>query len=201
MRRRRWGVAVQLVVVVSVLLAGVATADRQRAELAADLAAERGAGPAVALVQPAVTHAAPLVVEVPRLGIRSRLVDLHRTPAGTLEVPRDPQRAGWYVGSAHPGDAGPTVIAGHVDSYRGPGVFFRLRELHRGDRVVVRRSDGSAMRFVVESVLVVPKRSFPTALVYASHGRPALRLITCGGGFDRASGHYRDNVVVLARPS
>ena len=197
-----WGPVVQLVTLSAIVITGAAQADVLRARAAADLAAEQGVGPRVAVaVRPAPRKAAPLVVSVPRLGITSRLVDLHRTVTGGLEVPQDPAKAGWYVGSSHPGDPGPTVIAGHVDSYRGPGVFFRLDELHRGDRINVRRADGSAAPFTVTQVLTVPKRDFPTALVYRGNGRASLRLITCGGSFDSGSKHYRDNVIVLADPT
>ncbi len=192
----------QLVLLASTVITASAQADVLRARAAADLAAERGVGPRVAVAaRPAARQAAPLVVSVPRLAISSRLVDLHRTTTGALEVPKDPAQAGWYVGSSHPGDPGPTVIAGHVDSYRGPGVFFRLDELRKGDRIVVGRADGSAAAFTVQQVLTVPKREFPTALVYRGDRRSSLRLITCGGSFDSGSKHYRDNVIVLATPA
>lgn len=197
-----WNPVLQLVLLATITITAAAQADVLRALAAADLAAENGAGPVVALgPAPAPRNAAPLTVSVPRLGISSRLVDLHRTPRGTLEVPEDVAKAGWYVNSAHPGDRGPTVIAGHVDSYKGPGVFYRLAELRKGDRILVRRANGSTAPFTVQQVLKVAKRAFPTSLVYRGDGRPSLRLITCGGTFDRKTGHYRDNLVVLATPA
>ncbi len=197
-----WNPVLQLVLLASISITAAAQADVLRGQAAADLAAENGAGPVVALGPAAAPrNAAPLAVSVPRLGISSRLVDLHRTPKGTLEVPADVAKAGWYVNSAHPGDKGPTVIAGHVDDYRGPGVFFRLAELRKGDRILVRRADGSTAPFTVQQVLKVAKRAFPTSLVYRGDGRSSLRLITCGGTFDRKTGHYRDNLVVLATPA
>jgi sortase (surface protein transpeptidase) len=90
------------------------------------------------------------------------------------------------------------VIGGHVDSRKGPGVFFALRSLEPGDAVRVTRSDGRVVRFSVTSVREVSKAQFPTEAVYAPTARPELRLITCGGRFDRAARNYVDNVVVDA---
>ncbi|MBC8093362.1 MAG: class F sortase, partial [Pseudonocardia sp.] len=97
-----------------------------------------------------------------------------------------------------PGDAGPALVAGHVDSRSGPGVFFRLGEVQVGDRVEVARADGSTVAFTVTGRFDTPKAAFPTELVYAPTPGPELRLVTCGGSFDRATGHYRDNIVVEA---
>jgi sortase (surface protein transpeptidase) len=106
--------------------------------------------------------------------------------------------AGWYALGPRPGDPGSAVILGHVDSKRGPAVFFRLRELRRGDEVRVRRADGSLVRFVVERTEQFPKQRFPTDDVYYPTLTPGLRLVTCGGLFDRRSGHYRSNIIVFA---
>jgi sortase (surface protein transpeptidase) len=97
-----------------------------------------------------------------------------------------------------PGDVGPSLLAGHVDSRTGPAVFYRLRELRGGDRIVVERSDGRTATFEVDRVEQVSKSSFPTRRVYGATPRPELRLITCGGTFDASSGHYLSNVVVYA---
>ena len=115
-----------------------------------------------------------------------------------MEVPEDYSVAGWYTGGPRPGDRGPAVIAGHVDSKRGPAVFYRLGELRKGDLIVVRYPGRAEARFRVERTERHPKRAFPTARVYGDTAGPALRLVTCGGSFDRASGHYRDNVIVFA---
>ena len=198
--RTWWPAVTQLVVIAALLLTASAVIDHRRAERAADLAAERGAGPQVSFVRAHAHAAAPVAIDIPRLGVHSSLIDLHKNPNGTLQVPRDFSQAGWYVGSAHPGDAGPTVIVGHVDSYRGPGVFYRLGRLHRGDIIRVRRADRTVALFTVQEVRTVAKRRFPTALVYRGDGRSSLRLVTCGGAFDRASGHYLANTVVFATP-
>jgi Sortase domain len=137
---------------------------------------------------------------LPTVGVRSTLVGLDVGPDGALQAPNDPAVAGWYVRGAAPGEPGPTVIAGHVDSRSGPAVFYRLDELRPGDRVEVTRSDGQVFGYRVVTVEQHPKDAFPTARVYGPTPGPELRLITCGGDFDRRSRHYRDNVVVTAIP-
>jgi LPXTG-site transpeptidase (sortase) family protein len=142
--------------------------------------------------------AAPTRVRVPGIDVDSRLVRLGVDDDGALVPPEDFARAGWFTGGPAPGETGPAVIAGHVDSYRGPAVFFRLSELEEGDEVVVDRVDGTTARFTVTAVDRYPKDEFPTEQVYGPTSRPELRLITCGGEFDRDARSYRDNVVVSA---
>lgn len=143
----------------------------------------------------------PVRVEVPAIGVASTLIELDLDEDRHLEVPDDAAVAGWYVRAPRPGEDGPAIIAGHVDSHRGPGVFWRLRELVRGDRIVVHRADGSSVEFTVEEVQQWPKDRFPTDAVYRQADGPELRLITCGGAFDAAAGSYRDNVIVFAHRS
>ncbi|MDY7106941.1 MAG: class F sortase [Actinomycetota bacterium] len=147
---------------------------------------------------PRARAATPLRVVVGAVGIDVPLVELGLGPDGAVEAPQDFDVAGWYVGSSRPGEAGPAVLAGHVDSSTGPAAFFRLAELAVGDDVVVHRADATVARFRVTRVERHPKDGFPTAAVYGAVPGPALRLITCGGDFDRAAGSYRDNVVVYA---
>ncbi|HEX2375413.1 MAG TPA: class F sortase [Actinomycetota bacterium] len=143
----------------------------------------------------------PVLVEIPSIGVSSRLLRLGLRADGTMEVPRDYALAGWFTGGAVPGQAGPAVIAGHVDSRSGPAVFYRLGELRRGDRVRVLRADGHWLAFEVAATARYAKAEFPTGAVFGPVPGPVLRLITCGGAFDRSSGHYLDNVVVTARPA
>jgi Sortase domain len=148
--------------------------------------------------QPAAVATAS-TLDVPRLGIsRSSLVGLGVDTAGELVPPASIATAGWFTGSAAPGQVGPTVIAGHVDSYAGPGIFFRLDTLRPGDLVAVGRSDGVTVRYRVTDVLTVPKDAFPTRAVYGPTPGPELRLITCGGDFDHSVRRYLSNVVVSA---
>jgi sortase (surface protein transpeptidase) len=140
----------------------------------------------------------PVRVEIPRIGVASALDRLGRAPDGTVQEPTRWAVAGWYTPGTRPGDPGSAVILGHVDSKRGPAVFFRLRELRRGDMVTIRRADGSSVRFVVERTEHHLKDRFPTDEVYYPTLTPALRLVTCGGEFDATVGRYRSNVIVFA---
>jgi sortase (surface protein transpeptidase) len=142
-----------------------------------------------------------VAVEIPSIGVSSRLIRLGLNADGTMEVPRDYGVAGWFTGGAMPGEDGPAVISGHVDSKSGPAVFYRLRDLGRGDTVRVRRADGRWLAFEVTGSARYAKAEFPTDAVFGPVTGPVLRLITCGGAFDRSSGHYLDNVVVTARPA
>jgi sortase (surface protein transpeptidase) len=140
----------------------------------------------------------PVGVEIPRIGVVSSLDRLGRAPDGTVQEPSRWAVAGWYAPGTRPGDPGSAVILGHVDSKGGPAVFFRLRELRRGDAVTIRRADGSLVRFVVQRTEQYPKDRFPTDAVYYPTLTPALRLVTCGGEFDATIGRYRSNLIVFA---
>jgi sortase (surface protein transpeptidase) len=144
------------------------------------------------------TAAAPVRVRVPAIGVDSGLLRLGTDAAGVLVPPDDFDRAGWFAGGAVPGDVGPAVVAGHVDSVDGPAVFSRLGELGPGAEVLVDRADGTTARFAVTGVGRYPKRDFPTESVYGPTPRAELRLVTCGGEFDRSARSYLDNVVVTA---
>ena len=141
----------------------------------------------------------PVRLEIPAIGVATPLVRLGLEGDGAMAVPEDFGRAGWFTGGPAPGQVGPSVIAGHVDSRTGPAVFYRLRELRPGQAILVGRADGSRLRFVVEQARSYPKAGFPTAAVFGPVPEAALRLITCAGDFDRARGSYRDNLVVFAR--
>jgi Sortase domain len=144
-------------------------------------------------------HEAPVSLEVPSVGIESDLVDLQLDPGGALQAPADWYHAGWYAGGPYPGDGGgpPAVIAGHVDSYTGPAVFFRIRDVQPGEVALVHRVDGSTARFLIYRVAEYPKNGFPAEAVYAPTRRAEIRLITCGGEFDTGRRSYLDNFVVF----
>ena len=165
---------------------------------AATPAPPSGPPPAAAVVAPPLAAAAPVRVRIPALDVDSALVGLGLHADGTLQVPADGSVAGWFTGAPTPGERGPAVIAAHVDWDHAPGVFFHLRDLEPGDEVLVDRADGSTARFVVLGVEQYPKDAFPTERVYGDIDHSGLRLITCGGDFDRAARSYRDNVVVYA---
>jgi hypothetical protein len=145
----------------------------------------------------------PVTLEIPSIGVRTALDPVGRDAAGSIDVPpagvEGGRRAYWYRDLVRPGAVGPAVIVGHVDSrVGGPAVFYRLGELARGDVVTVRRADGSAVRFVVQGIGRYLKSAFPGDQVYAPTTGPTLRLITCGGAFDRSRATYLDNLVVFA---
>ena len=158
------------------------------------------AGTVAAAARPvtAARVARPVYLSIPVIGVHTRLITLGLTAQGTLQVPASTSVAGWFTASPRPGQPGPAVIAGHIDSTSGPGVFFRLRLLRPGDRVYIRRADGTLAVFGVYAEQSYPKDRFPTQRVYGPAPGPELRLITCGGTFDAAIGSYLSNIVVYA---
>jgi hypothetical protein len=139
----------------------------------------------------------PVSVSIPRIGVRSKLVDLG-LKGGAMETPENPADAGWYSRGPSPGALGPAVIAGHV-TWNGPAVFYRLGSMRRGDHVSVTRKDGKTAVFTVTRVAQFPQSRFPTRAVYGPIDHAGLRLITCGGTYDAARHKYLDNVVVFAK--
>jgi sortase (surface protein transpeptidase) len=142
--------------------------------------------------------AAPVRLQIPAIGVDSELMGLGLQADGTLEVPPGGFPAGWYTGAPTPGELGPAIIAGHVDWGGEPGVFFDLRDLASGDEIAITRQDGSTARFRVTGVERFDKDEFPTQAVYGDLDHAGLRLITCGGDFDRQARSYVDNLVVFA---
>ncbi|MDQ3464167.1 MAG: class F sortase [Actinomycetota bacterium] len=140
----------------------------------------------------------PVSVELPSIGVRSDLLSLDVDATGVLVPPEPYDVAGWFSGGPVPGDIGPAIIAGHVDSRAGPGVFFRLEEMRPGEAIMVTRSDGSVATFTVARVERYPKVDFPTQQVYGPTPGQELRLITCGGDFDPGRRSYLENIVVYA---
>jgi len=212
MDRARWSGAV-LMAVALLGLAGLGGATSGRVSAAGSTASAQPTWrPAAAAVKPGIaaigdadggdaapvlTAGPPTEVRIARIGVDSSLETLGLSPTGELNPPQDFARAGWYAAGTAPGDVGPAVIAGHVDSRTGPAVFFRLRELRPGDLVEVAR-DGHWLSFRVTATKEYPKNQFPDAAVYGPTPDPQLRLITCGGDFDRSRRSYYDNVVVYA---
>ena len=139
----------------------------------------------------------PERLRIASIGVDTPLEDLVLNADGTLQAPKDYQHAGWYAQGTSPGDVGPAVIAGHVDSKTSAAVFFRLRDLRQGDIVEVTRA-GKQIKFKVLAVRKYPKAEFPTDEVYGPTPNAQLRLITCGGTFDRNRRSYVDNIVVYA---
>jgi sortase (surface protein transpeptidase) len=144
------------------------------------------------------SDATPAQLIIPAIGVQTQLIRLSLRRSGALQVPDTTDVAGWFADGPSPGQPGPAIIAGHVDSIKGPGVFFDLSQLRRGDHVYVRRTDGSIVIFTVMEVRMYLKSAFPTAAVYGPAPGDQLRLITCGGTFDYQDRSYLSNVVVYA---
>lgn len=148
---------------------------------------------------PFLSASAPVVLDIPSIGVHSSsFVDLQVGSDGSLDVPGTAKEVGFYTGGPTPGQLGPAVMGAHVDSVKGPGVFYRLGAVKRGEKVHVSRRDGTVVTFVVDKVAVYPKDHFPTEQVYrGDFTRSEIRLITCGGTFDPVK-HYLANVIVFA---
>lgn len=150
---------------------------------------------------PSLRRSVPMALSIPAIGVRSRLLRLGLNRDGTIAVPSLTTSAGlaaWYKYSPTPGQIGASLIEGHVDSYSGPAVFYRLGALRPGDTVDVALADGITAIFRVTGVRQYRKDHFPDRIVYGGAGFAALRLITCGGAFDSATGHYLSSTVVFA---
>ncbi len=144
--------------------------------------------------------ALPVRLRIPEAGVDTSVVRVGLTPQGWIEAPTDWNVAAWYEGGPRPGQEGPAVIVGHIDSRSGPAVFQRLPTLRIGATIQVDRQDGTTVTFQVAARRQVAKQNFPAADLYAPTLKSSLILITCGGLFDRTTGHYRDNIVVTAVP-
>jgi sortase (surface protein transpeptidase) len=141
--------------------------------------------------------ALPVRLRIPAIDVDTGVESLGLASDKSIRKPSGPDVAGWWEGGSRPGQVGPAVIMGHVDSDSGPAVFYRLRWLERGEEVFVDRADGTTARFVVTGQGMYRKVAFPSDLVYYPTPEPELRLVTCGGIYDPATG-YRENLVVFA---
>lgn len=207
-RRARRVVALAGALIPLAALAGCAPADPAAAP--AEPPATAAASAPAAATPSAAPTTSPQVVEgigvtptrvaIPAIDLDQPLIDLGIAPDGRMEVPVDFDDVGWFTGGGRPGGRGPTVIAAHVDSRVGPAAFGRLAELNVGDEVSVQDVDGGSTRYAVTEVADFAKADFPTARVFGAQPTDQLRLITCGGIFDRSVGHYEDNRVVFAEP-
>ena len=161
------------------------------------------AAPALTSTSPGpLSHSKPVTLVVPAIDVNvGPIAGLGLTADGELEVPKDAKTTGWYTGGPAPGETGPAVLAAHVDYNHVPGTFNRLKDLRPGDEAIVHRADGATAVFTVYAVDRYPKSAFPTDKVYGDTAAPELRLITCGGDFDRATRNYEDNIVAYARLS
>ncbi|GMA32337.1 class F sortase [Litorihabitans aurantiacus] len=139
----------------------------------------------------------PTQVRIPEIGVTSGLENLVRNSERVLQDPAVPEVAGWYSEGTVPGQVGPSIIAGHVDSGVAGAIFRDLDQLTPGSEVLVDLSDGTTATFRVSHTQVVPQAQFPTDVVYGPVPDAQLRLITCHG-FDRDQRRYVENLVVFA---
>ena len=140
----------------------------------------------------------PVRVLMGAIGLDAEAIPIGLDANGALAVPRRADVTGWWSGGFVPGETGPTVIVGHYDSKVAPGVFSRLQKVKAGEFIVVEQSDGSKYLYLVTEVEKPKKSVFPTERVYGPTAASTLRLVTCGGKFDRSTGHYVDNLIVYA---
>ena len=197
-RVRLSGIAGVVLVVVGAGAIAVAVLAQQHAPSPASSA---GGAVGAAAKGPSLGRSVPVSVSIPQIGVRSKLLSLGLNPDGSIAVPSlatSADEAAWYKYSVTPGQVGAAVIEGHVDSYQGPAVFFRLGALRPGNQIDVTLADGITAVFRVTGVREYAKDKFPAAMIYGPTDYAALRLITCGGDFDFASGHYLSSVVVFA---
>jgi Sortase domain len=147
----------------------------------------------------ALPRSQPVKLLIPKLGIDTAVGTLGLQPDHQVMVPTSAHVVDWYDDGPTPGQIGSAVILGHVDSFRGPGTFFYLKNLKAGNSITVKLADGAIAHFVVVRVVQYSKTAFPDRLVFGSHGTQTLQLVTCGGTFDHATGHYESNIVVFSR--
>ena len=146
--------------------------------------------------------AVPVRLRIPAIGVSAAVVPVGVDASGGLGIPADPSVIGWWAGGSSPGQvSGATILVGHVDSAaRGPGALFRLEQLRPGTAVTV-TAGGRAWRYVVRAVRAYGKARLPSAAVFGQRVTPRLVIVTCGGPFDAATGHYLDNIVAYALPA
>jgi Sortase domain len=142
--------------------------------------------------------APPRHIAIPAIGVSAKVIPLGLNRDGTIQTPKQWGVTGWYTHGPTPGEGGPAVVVGHIDSKSGPAVFYRLRALLPGDLIKIVRSDHTTVRFRVQRTERRPKSHFPSERVYGPTHEATLRLVTCGGSFNPSTGHYLDNTIVYA---
>jgi sortase (surface protein transpeptidase) len=142
----------------------------------------------------------PTSIAIPAIGVHAPIVAVGLQANGAMQLP-NPGQVGWYRLGPRPGAPGPAVLIGHVDNHTGPDVFYRLRQLRPGDQILIGQSDGTTTRFLVGRLAQHPKTALPTNRIWTTTTKPVVRLVTCAGSWDHATGHYLDNFFVYASPA
>lgn len=204
MRAKSWSRRRRLVVGVTVLASGVfgtavgVSLSARAPDRRAEEIVEASKAPQIREGTTRKQMPRPIGIVIPAIGLSAPVAPLGLNRDRTLQVPTDFGDTGWFQGGPEPGETGAAVIVGHVASRRGPAVFYRLRKLRAGDVITIRLQDRSVVRYVMTSAVRVRKSRFPTKLVYARTRQPTLRLITCAGILNPATGHHPDNYIVFA---
>ncbi len=149
-------------------------------------------------VTTSLQHSNATELQIPDIGVNAQVINVGKKADGTIQVPSDPSQVGQYQNAPSPGEIGPAIIVGHVDSMKGPAVFWRLHLLQPGETIKIVRADGTIATFKINKVENFSQENFPTQEVYGNLDYPGLRLITCGGSFNYLTRHYSDNTVVFA---
>ncbi|MFJ6460429.1 class F sortase [Streptomyces sp. NPDC091387] len=167
---------------------------------AAPAPAASSAAPETAAPGPSLPRSVPKRLQIPAIAVDAPFTPLSIGSSGRLDAPppNDKNLAGWFKDGVTPGERGAAIVAGHVDTTTGPAVFLQLRFLRPGSTVDITRTDGTVATFKVDTVETFSKAKFPDKRVYADTPDAQLRLITCGGNYDRTVKDYEDNVVVFA---
>ncbi|MFC7320231.1 class F sortase [Halobacillus campisalis] len=138
----------------------------------------------------------PASLEIPSINVSASITPEGLTNSGGMEVPDNDVDVGWFEPGTKPGNKGNAVLAGHVDSYQGPAVFFELDELKAGDEVILTGTDGSVLTFTVREVIAYPRNEAPIETIFGSSDSRSLNLITCTGLFDSEAQTHQDRLVV-----
>jgi sortase (surface protein transpeptidase) len=184
------------VVCLGLFLAGQITAPNP----SADQSAGDSKGLASISFTPALSFSRPVELQIPSITVRSSVIPVGKNRDGSIGTPSASNfdKVAWYEHSPAPGQAGVAVMEGHVDYlHKGPGVFFKLGDLKKGDTIAVRREDGHTATFVIYKVKMYPKSQFPTDEVYGASVQPSLALITCGGQLNHRTHAYEGNIVAF----
>jgi Sortase domain len=149
---------------------------------------------------PVLGPSRPMRIVISSIGVRAAVHGVGRDRDGAIAVPALSliNEAGWFTEGPSPGQYGPAILVGHVDTHDRPAVFHRLQELKAGARIEITRRDQYVAVFEVNSVETFRKSDLPTKRVYDDYSRPALRLITCGGSWVGGDLGYASNIIVFA---
>jgi Sortase domain len=194
-----WGIAAIALAAAIGAFAGTVTHGDPRTVILSPATAVSDSSRTTKTVVHPLVRSQPLRLIIPALGIDTAVGTLGLQPDRQVMVPTSAHVVDWYDDGPTPGQTGSSVILGHVDSFRGPGTFFYLKNLKAGNAITVKLADGDVAHFVVVRVVQYSKTAFPDRLVFGSHGTQSLQLVTCGGTFDHATGHYESNIVVFSR--